>query len=202
VQRLRVAARGLGNLPGTAQAKVIDDEGTIEIVPVDPNWINVPAYDPAAVYYDYPPAGDAWVSYGTPLAVGGWLCYDWDWRRHHIFLWPHGHSRPSGWWQHAPGARPPAHAPPSGVVVWRPPARPGHGQPRNWDLDEQRHWLGVPGNHGIGAAGTQVGQPTAGHLPGAAPAGATRFVPARPPESHSSGGAAAGRPTSGETKKK
>ena len=45
------------------------------------------------------------ITYGFGLAIGGWLCMDFDWRNHHVIY--HGWNRP-GWVNHA---RPYIHVP-------------------------------------------------------------------------------------------
>ena len=51
IQRLRAQAQALGNLQSTPQENVIADNGTIEIVPANPQVIYVPVYQPDVVYY-------------------------------------------------------------------------------------------------------------------------------------------------------
>jgi hypothetical protein len=192
IQRLRSAALGFGNLTGSAQDRVINHDGTVEIVPADPNWMSIPDYDPSLIYYDYPPAGAPWVVYEAPVAVGGWLIFDWDWRDHHIVTWPHDHPRPPGWWQHAPGASPRVPAGTAGGVVWRPPARPGRGQPRNWERDESGHWFANPVARGAEYSRGQAGASSGGALTGAANRVETRASSSRGQESRGSGGGGGG----------
>jgi hypothetical protein len=134
VQRLRAKAQSLGNLPTTPQEQIVDDSGNIEIVPADPDTVYVPDYQPAQVYYDPPPPGGGWVSYGVGLPVGLWLDSDFDWRARNIFAWPRDQFRPRNWWGQSPGgrSRPPTGA--RGVTVWRPhdvPPRVDRGYPPN-----------------------------------------------------------------------
>jgi hypothetical protein len=106
VQRLRAKAAALGNLNSTPQQQVVANDGQTEILPADPDEIYVPVYQPDQVYYDPPPIGGGWISFGVGFPVGLWLGGDFDWRHHHILLWPRDHPRPRGWWGLAPGRRP------------------------------------------------------------------------------------------------
>ena len=51
IQRLRAQAQALGNLQSTPQENVITDDGTIEILPANPEVIYVPVYQPDVVYF-------------------------------------------------------------------------------------------------------------------------------------------------------
>ena len=78
VQALRAQAKAAGNLVDTPQQKVVEEDSTIRIVPADPEVIYVPQYDPQVVYvYSSVPV----ITFGLGLAVGSWLCYDFDWNR-------------------------------------------------------------------------------------------------------------------------
>ena len=58
VQRLRAQALAEGNLVSTPEQQVINNEdGTISIVPVEPEVIYVPQYDPLEVYFEPPSYG-------------------------------------------------------------------------------------------------------------------------------------------------
>ena len=59
IQRLRAQAQALGNLQTTPQENVVTDNGTIEILPANPQVIYVPVYQPDVVYFQRP--------YGTPV---------------------------------------------------------------------------------------------------------------------------------------
>jgi uncharacterized protein DUF3300 len=98
VQRLRAQAYSLGNLVTTEQQEVGIDDGTIEIVPAQPQYIYVPAYDPNIIYYGpaayfgfYPATI---IYFGPPFFIGAWLNHACDWRRHRIYY--HG-WRGAGW---------------------------------------------------------------------------------------------------------
>jgi len=68
VQEMRKKAKKAGNLTSTTQLNVEDEDGQIDIQPVDPNVVYVPAYDP-------------WVVYGYPIAP-----------------WPYWVEVPGIWW--------------------------------------------------------------------------------------------------------
>jgi hypothetical protein len=68
VQEMRKKARKAGNLKPTPQLNVQDEDDRIDIVPVDPNVVYVPAYDP-------------WIVYGYPIAP-----------------WPYWVEVPGIWW--------------------------------------------------------------------------------------------------------
>ena len=136
IQRLRAKAQSLGNLQTTPQEQVVADNGSIEIVPSNPETIYVPVYQPAQVYYEPPPPGGYWTSWGVGFPIGIWLDGDLDWRQRHIFFWPHDHFRPSGWWHEAPERRPRPPTGDHGVAVWRP-----HDAPARWQAPKvDRGW--------------------------------------------------------------
>ena len=81
IQRLRVRAQALGNLTSTAQQRVITDQNVITIVPVEPELIYVPQYDPQVIYVQPAPFGCSWITFGYGWRIGGWHRYDFDWRR-------------------------------------------------------------------------------------------------------------------------
>jgi hypothetical protein len=68
VQEMRKKAKKAGNLKTTTQLNVADDDDRIDITPVDPAVVYVPAYDP-------------WVVYGYPIAP-----------------WPYWVEVPGIWW--------------------------------------------------------------------------------------------------------
>ncbi len=69
IQRLRAQAQALGNLQSTPQEQVIADNGTIEIVPANPQVIYVPVYQPDLVYFQRPSTAP-FISFGVGLALG------------------------------------------------------------------------------------------------------------------------------------
>jgi hypothetical protein len=101
IQRLRLRAQSLGNLPDTPQENVISDSGDIDIEPVNPDDMYVPDYQPDQIYYQ----PGIYCTFGLALPIGGWLGYDWDWHHHHLITWGQGHDRPRGWWQRPPAER-------------------------------------------------------------------------------------------------
>jgi len=92
VQRLRAQARAAGNLATTPEMEVVDSGGEIELWPAQPQYLFVPEYDPAIVFF-----GRAPLSFGARFLIGSWLVYDCDWRGHRVFN--HGWERGPGWVQ-------------------------------------------------------------------------------------------------------
>jgi hypothetical protein len=106
IQRLRWQARDIGNLESNDNQQVIIDGENIEIIPAQPEYTYVPQYDDSVVYEDsWAQGSPPFITYGFGLAIGGWLCMDFDWRNHHVIY--HGWNRP-GWVNHA---RPYIHVP-------------------------------------------------------------------------------------------
>ena len=105
VQEMRKKAKKAGNLQTTQQENVQDDDGQIDITPVDPDVVYVPAYDPWLVY-GYPIApwpywvdvpGIWWGGPGIYFGIGfpiapffgfgwGWGAWGVDWHHHGIFF--------------------------------------------------------------------------------------------------------------------
>jgi hypothetical protein len=131
VQRLRAEAYNLGNLQSTPQQQVINDNGYIEILPVDPDTVYLPNYQPDEVYYQ----GGYGLTFGTPFPIGFWLNGDFDWHQHHLIVWDHDHPRPHDWWHQRPGDRDRAIA--GHTTVWHPENRPdfavGNRGDRGWN---------------------------------------------------------------------
>jgi hypothetical protein len=84
VQRLRVEARSAGNLMTTPQQEVREDNGYVEIWPAQPQYIYVPVYDPALIYYRQP-GYYMGLSFGRGFFIGAWLNNDFDWRYHRVY---------------------------------------------------------------------------------------------------------------------
>ena len=84
VQRLRAMARAQGNLVTGSQIEVIEDAGFIQIWPVNPQFLYVPIYDPAIVYFRRPFWGVA-IGFGIGFIIGSWLNYDCDWHGRRIY---------------------------------------------------------------------------------------------------------------------
>jgi hypothetical protein len=96
VQRLREQARSAGNLVTTPQQEVVESDGYIEIWPAEPQYIYVPVYDPAVVYFRR--GGfftSALISFGRGFRIGVWLNNDCDWREHRVYY--HGWEHGGGW---------------------------------------------------------------------------------------------------------
>ena len=91
VQRLREQARSAGSLVSTPEMEVVDSGGEIELWPAQPEYIYVPVYNPAIVFYSRAP-----LFFRTRFVIGAWLNYDFDWRAHRVFYhgWEGGHA---GW---------------------------------------------------------------------------------------------------------
>ena len=101
IQRLRALAHAAGNLETNQQQQIIDQGPYIQIVPMQPEYIYVPVYDPYAVYYrgGYGFGGGIGgnlISFGAGFAIGAWLNYDFDWGRHRVFY--HGWGGGGGGW--------------------------------------------------------------------------------------------------------
>ena len=88
IQRLRSLAYSQGNLVSNSQWQIVDQDGIIQIWPANPQYIYVPTYDPAIVYYRRPYLGGffgAAISFGVGFTIGAWLNRDTDWQRHRVY---------------------------------------------------------------------------------------------------------------------
>jgi len=95
IQRLRQQASDAGNLMSTNEQSVMTEDGYIEIIPAQPEFMYVPQYDPLIVYNRRRSAGmPPFIIFHVRLAIGGWLGLDFDWGHHAIIH--HGWNRP-GW---------------------------------------------------------------------------------------------------------
>ena len=121
IQRLRAQAQALGNLQSTSQDNVVVDDGSIEILPANPQFIYVPVYQPDVVYFQRP-FGAPFISFGLGFAVGAWLNHDFDWHNHHLIVWGRNQPRPADWWSHRPSERPRVEM--THATVWQPRNRP------------------------------------------------------------------------------
>jgi hypothetical protein len=90
IQRLRERASAAGNLANTAEQTITNEDGYIEILPAQPEYLYIPQYDPGSVYTGAAP----FIGFGLGLAIGEWLNMDFDWGHHNIFY--HGWNR-RGW---------------------------------------------------------------------------------------------------------
>ena len=103
VQVMRRRAQEAGNLNSTPQQNVTTDGSDIEIEPVSPEVIYVPAYNPWIVYggpmiawpgwYPYPGIwyDGAFLSFGGGFGVGFFRGYGWGWH-HWGFDWHHHYA--------------------------------------------------------------------------------------------------------------
>jgi hypothetical protein len=78
VQRLRHLAKNVGNLQTNTQQEVLENDNYIAINPVQPQYIYVPTYDPAIIYYRRPYWGPA-ITFGIGYPIGGWLNLGFRW---------------------------------------------------------------------------------------------------------------------------
>ncbi len=96
IQRLRREAQSVGNLVNTPQQEIAETGSYIYIYPANPQYIYVPTYDPAVVYFHRPLffLGPA-ISFGIGFVIGAWLNHDCDWDHHRVFY--HGWERGPAW---------------------------------------------------------------------------------------------------------
>jgi hypothetical protein len=71
----------------------VETDGYIYVYPAQPQFIYVPTYDPAVVYFrrsGFFPGPAIWFSVG--FVIGAWLNHDCDWQHHRVFYhgWEHG----------------------------------------------------------------------------------------------------------------
>jgi hypothetical protein len=78
VQHLRHLARDAGNLDSSSQQEVLEHDNYIAISPYQPEYIYVPVYDPAIIYYRRPYYGPA-ITFGVGFPIGAWLNLDFRW---------------------------------------------------------------------------------------------------------------------------
>ena len=99
VQRLRSQAYRLGNLVSNDRQEVLLDGDMIRIVPLQPDLVYLPTYDPGVIYslpasgIDESEGGDD-IYFGAGFPIGVWLILDCDWPHHRLFY--HG-WRGGGW---------------------------------------------------------------------------------------------------------
>jgi hypothetical protein len=88
VQRLRHQAMSYGYLRPNRYMDVVDDDGYIEISPVNPSVVYVPAYDPAVVFAPPRPgfAVAEAIRFGPAITIGGALG-KWGWWYGSGFRW-------------------------------------------------------------------------------------------------------------------
>jgi uncharacterized protein DUF3300 len=78
VQHLRHMARTEGNLQSSQQQEILEHDNYIAISPYQPEYIYVPVYDPAIIYYRRPYYGPA-ITFGLGFPIGAWLNLDFRW---------------------------------------------------------------------------------------------------------------------------
>jgi len=88
-----VEARSQGNLVTTPEQEVREDGGYVEIWPAQPQYMYVPVYDPALIYFR--PGFAFGISFGRAFFIGAWLNHDFDWGGHRVFY--HGWEGGGGW---------------------------------------------------------------------------------------------------------
>jgi hypothetical protein len=95
VQRMRQKAKRYGYLAPNGYVNVISDGGYIQILPVDPNVIYVPYYDPVVVFAPPRPglAVAGAIHFGPAITIGA-VFGGWGWWLGSGFL-PHDPHRPS-----------------------------------------------------------------------------------------------------------
>jgi hypothetical protein len=84
IQRMRLAAQAAGNLVNTPQQVVVVESGAVRILPVQPEVLYVPVYDPAVVYVRHREPIHNAVTFSAALHIGGWLNLDVDWHNHYV----------------------------------------------------------------------------------------------------------------------
>lgn len=79
IQRLRIAAHGLGHLSTAPQQEVIVEREIVRIVPVT-EYVYVPTYAPPVVYHRPCPPAYRTITFRSCSRVGPWHDLDCDWR--------------------------------------------------------------------------------------------------------------------------
>ena len=98
IQRLRVMAHNQGTLESNPQMQVVEQDGNWCIWPAQPQFIYVPVYDPAVVFFPRPIwwRGGPFITFGVGFPIGAWFIYDFDWGHRRVFYhgWDRGHLEP------------------------------------------------------------------------------------------------------------
>jgi hypothetical protein len=81
VQFLRWRAHRAGNLASNPYHEVIVEREYVEIVPVNPEVIYVPVYEPDIIFFQ----PSAFITFGVGFPIGVWLNRDCDWHGHRVF---------------------------------------------------------------------------------------------------------------------
>ncbi len=79
IQQMRAVARANGSLVNTPEQNVVVDDGTIQVVPADNDYICVPQYDPAVVFVPDVFYTTPIIFFGPHRRVGPWLRFRCDW---------------------------------------------------------------------------------------------------------------------------
>jgi hypothetical protein len=149
IQRLREMARSLGNLQTTPEQIVEVADGDIDILPMDPDYVYVPVYEPRVVY-SRPAAAIGGVRFDGGLSVGGWLRHDWDWGSRRVIVWNNENSRPRTWWTQSRAERFRGQK----FDEWCPRARAGKYPAQFWaDRAAGKPWQRNAGKHSNATAG-------------------------------------------------
>lgn len=162
VQEMRKKAKKAGSLKTTTQENVQEEGGQIDIAPVDPAVVYVPAYDPWIVY-GYPIApwpywvevpgiwwGGPGLYFGIGFPIAPFIGFGWGWGGWGVD-WHH-----SGvWYHHAPYyARGPAFFDRRGYYGGRPGyGRPGEFRGGRGDRNAYRGYSAPRGGSGVRSGG-------------------------------------------------
>jgi len=89
VQRMRQRARGYGYLATNGYVNVVSDGGYIQILPVEPNVLYVPSYDPLVIFASPRPgfALAGAIRFGPGITIGA-AFGGWGWWLGSGFIWP------------------------------------------------------------------------------------------------------------------
>jgi hypothetical protein len=156
VQRLRARAEALGNLVSTELVRVESEDGVIDILPVDPDFVYLPQYEPAVVFHQPSSASiGPVVTFGGGKRTGVWLRHDWDWTNRRIIAWKKEHTRPRTWWTQTRAVRFQNATVGQHVGEWCPRAVKGQAQGKFWAQRQARTANSAPN------AGKGNGSPTA-----------------------------------------
>jgi hypothetical protein len=101
IQRLRARAEALGALQSSAQQQVVVEPEYIEILPVQPDYVFVPVYDPLVCF-----GQPGYIYFHDYFPLGAWCDLGFDWHRHSVcggFRWHH--FRPGHRVDHPPWIR-------------------------------------------------------------------------------------------------
>ncbi|HEY3757397.1 MAG TPA: DUF3300 domain-containing protein [Opitutaceae bacterium] len=83
IQNLRQRALSAGTLQSNPQVQVVQDNGSIRIVPTQAQVLYVPQYNPYSIYFAGDP--DGYISWSMGYPCGPWLGYYPDWYGHAIW---------------------------------------------------------------------------------------------------------------------